>query len=86
MENIQAVDDIVFQVEQLIHQFYRDDKTAYIFTADHGMSAIGNHGDGGIVPISRMDRVPNTLTLLFRTRKYRHTLDSVGCWGPGPTS
>jgi len=47
MRNIQVVDDIVQQTENLLSEFYQDDETSYIFTADHGMSAIGNHGDGG---------------------------------------
>ncbi|KZT61275.1 PigN-domain-containing protein [Calocera cornea HHB12733] len=46
MRNIQLVDSIVHQVEQLVTAFYADARTAYIFTADHGMSNIGNHGDG----------------------------------------
>jgi len=33
-------------LEQLFSDFYKDDHTSFIFTADHGMSAIGNHGDG----------------------------------------
>ncbi|TFY65328.1 hypothetical protein EVJ58_g2055 [Rhodofomes roseus] len=46
MANIQVVDAIVHQVEQLFTDFYKDTETVYIFTADHGMSTIGNHGDG----------------------------------------
>ncbi len=48
MNNIRIVDDIVRQTEQLVSEFYGDQETSYIFTADHGMSKIGNHGDGGI--------------------------------------
>jgi phosphatidylinositol glycan class N len=54
MQNIIHVDGIVQEVEKLIDDFYSHDdapenesRTAYVFTADHGMSAIGNHGDGG---------------------------------------
>ncbi|KAI6002424.1 Phosphatidylinositolglycan class N-domain-containing protein [Pisolithus orientalis] len=39
MQNIQVV-------ENLVSQFYEDQETSYVFTADHGMSKIGNHGDG----------------------------------------
>jgi phosphatidylinositol glycan class N len=46
MENIRVVDDIVYQTEKLFESFYGDHETAFIFTADHGMSEIGNHGDG----------------------------------------
>ncbi|KAJ8585647.1 PigN-domain-containing protein [Rhizopogon salebrosus TDB-379] len=46
MNNIQAVDLIVQQTEELFSTFYRDEETSFIFTADHGMSKIGNHGDG----------------------------------------
>lgn len=46
MQNIQIVDNIVGQVENLVSQFYGDQETSYVFTADHGMSKIGNHGDG----------------------------------------
>jgi GPI ethanolamine phosphate transferase 1 len=48
MRNIQVVDSIVKKTETLLEHFYGSDgKTAFIFTADHGMSNIGNHGDGG---------------------------------------
>lgn len=46
MHNIQVVDDIVRQTESLFLNFFKDNKTAFVFTADHGMSNIGNHGDG----------------------------------------
>ncbi|KXN81842.1 GPI ethanolamine phosphate transferase 1 [Leucoagaricus sp. SymC.cos] len=46
MRNIQAVDKIVQRTEEILREFYNDDETSYIFTADHGMSVIGNHGDG----------------------------------------
>ncbi|KAI0807038.1 alkaline phosphatase-like protein [Fomes fomentarius] len=46
MANIQVVDEIVKQTEELMREFYKDEETAFIFTADHGMSKIGNHGDG----------------------------------------
>jgi len=49
MENIKVVDDIVKRTERLVSQFYGDEDTVFIFTADHGMSKIGNHGDGGMV-------------------------------------
>jgi phosphatidylinositol glycan class N len=50
MNNILVVDDIVRETEQLFSGFYGDQETSYIFTADHGMSKIGNHGDGGSPP------------------------------------
>ncbi|KAK0480758.1 Phosphatidylinositolglycan class N-domain-containing protein [Armillaria novae-zelandiae] len=46
MNNIQVVDGIVKETENLISNFFQDKETSYIFTADHGMSVIGNHGDG----------------------------------------
>jgi phosphatidylinositol glycan class N len=46
MNNIRVVDTIVHETEKLFEHFYGDQDTAYIFTADHGMSEIGNHGDG----------------------------------------
>lgn len=47
MNNIQVVDDIVRETEKLFFDFFGDEETAFVFTADHGMSKIGNHGDGG---------------------------------------
>ncbi|KAJ7738485.1 Phosphatidylinositolglycan class N-domain-containing protein [Mycena maculata] len=46
MSNLQVVDSLVRRTESLIQQFYQDEDTSFIFTADHGMSTIGNHGDG----------------------------------------
>ncbi|OSX56657.1 hypothetical protein POSPLADRAFT_1076538 [Postia placenta MAD-698-R-SB12] len=46
MANIQVVDEIVRQTEELFMDFFKDEETSFIFTADHGMSMIGNHGDG----------------------------------------
>ncbi|KAJ6601273.1 Phosphatidylinositolglycan class N-domain-containing protein [Mycena vulgaris] len=46
MNNLQVVDSIVRRTESLMQEFYQDEDTSYIFTADHGMSVIGNHGDG----------------------------------------
>lgn len=47
MNNIHTVDTIVKSAESAIENFYGNDgRTAYLFTADHGMSVMGNHGDG----------------------------------------
>lgn len=46
LHNIQIVDEGVKEMTQLIEDFYNDGKTAYVFTADHGMSDWGSHGDG----------------------------------------
>ncbi|KAF7307451.1 PigN domain-containing protein [Mycena indigotica] len=46
MKNIQVVDNVVHRTEDLLRQFYKDEETSFIFTADHGMSVLGNHGDG----------------------------------------
>ncbi|GAA5934260.1 hypothetical protein JCM3775_006952 [Rhodotorula graminis] len=45
--NIRVVDYVVRETVQLLSDFYGDDgETAFVFTADHGMSSLGNHGDG----------------------------------------
>ncbi|KDN39625.1 PigN-domain-containing protein [Tilletiaria anomala UBC 951] len=45
--NTIVVDAIAARVEALFDEFYdHDNRTAYVFTADHGMSTKGNHGDG----------------------------------------
>ena len=57
MANIQVVDDIVKKTDALFHEFYGDDETAFIFTSDHGMTPIGNHGDGRqCLPVSILCR------------------------------
>lgn len=46
LHNIQVVDQGVKEVTELIEKFYGDGRTAFVFTADHGMSDWGSHGDG----------------------------------------
>ncbi|KIV89588.1 hypothetical protein PV10_06974 [Exophiala mesophila] len=46
LHNIKVVDQGVEEITKLIDDFYGDDSTAYVFTADHGMSDWGSHGDG----------------------------------------
>lgn len=46
LRNIQVVDQGVKEITELINSFYGDDDTAFVFTADHGMSDWGSHGDG----------------------------------------
>lgn len=46
LHNIKIVDQGVQEITELIEDFYGDGKTAFVFTADHGMSDWGSHGDG----------------------------------------
>lgn len=46
LHNIKIVDQGVKEITRLIEVFYGDGKTAFVFTADHGMSDWGSHGDG----------------------------------------
>ncbi|KAI9677762.1 MAG: Glycosyl phosphatidyl inositol anchor synthesis [Trizodia sp. TS-e1964] len=46
LHNIKVVDKGVEEITKLIEDFYADDRTAFVFTADHGMSDWGSHGDG----------------------------------------
>ncbi|WPG99402.1 GPI ethanolamine phosphate transferase 1 [Acrodontium crateriforme] len=46
LHNIKIVDQGVKEVTKVIDDFYNDGETAYVFTADHGMSDWGSHGDG----------------------------------------
>ncbi|KUJ16862.1 PigN-domain-containing protein [Mollisia scopiformis] len=46
LNNLKVVDEGVKEITALIEEFYNDDKTAFVFTADHGMSDWGSHGDG----------------------------------------
>lgn len=46
-ENIEVIDTGVKEVEELITEFYNDDnKTAFVYTSDHGMTDWGSHGAG----------------------------------------
>lgn len=46
LHNIKVVDQGVKEITELFQKFYGDDRTAFVFTADHGMSDWGSHGDG----------------------------------------
>lgn len=47
LHNIKVVDDGVREIVGIMEEFYQEDQeTAYVFTADHGMSDWGSHGDG----------------------------------------
>ncbi|KIX02331.1 uncharacterized protein Z518_08272 [Rhinocladiella mackenziei CBS 650.93] len=46
LHNIKVVDQGVEEITSLIDNFYADGETSYVFTADHGMSDWGSHGDG----------------------------------------
>jgi phosphatidylinositol glycan class N len=46
LNNIKVVDQGVKEMTEVVQKFFADDRTAFIFTADHGMSDWGSHGDG----------------------------------------
>nr|GME08456.1 GPI ethanolamine phosphate transferase 1 [Ipomoea batatas] len=46
LNNVKVVDSIAERVYNLVQSYFKDNSTAYIFTADHGMSDKGVHGDG----------------------------------------
>ncbi|KAB5577758.1 GPI ethanolamine phosphate transferase 1 [Coniochaeta sp. 2T2.1] len=46
LNNLKVVDQGVKEITEMIEEFYGDDRTAFVFTADHGMSDWGSHGDG----------------------------------------
>ncbi|KAH9887139.1 Phosphatidylinositolglycan class N-domain-containing protein [Xylariomycetidae sp. FL2044] len=46
LNNLKVVDQGVKEMTEMIQKFYGDDRTAFVFTADHGMSDWGSHGDG----------------------------------------
>lgn len=46
LNNLKVVDKGVQEITELIENFYGDGRTAFVFTADHGMSDWGSHGDG----------------------------------------
>lgn len=45
-DNVRYIDDQVKRLVKKVNDYFGDDDTAFIFTADHGMSAFGSHGDG----------------------------------------
>lgn len=45
-DNVAYIDAQIQQLVATVRDFYQDDASAFIFTADHGMSAFGSHGDG----------------------------------------
>lgn len=46
LANIKSVDAGIKLITRKLDAFFSDDRTTYIFTADHGMSNTGSHGDG----------------------------------------
>ena len=46
IENLRLVDIGIKTMVDMINTYYGDDKTAYVFTSDHGMTDWGSHGAG----------------------------------------
>ena len=40
------VDKKIKEAYEFIENYFGDNSTSYVFTADHGMSSLGSHGDG----------------------------------------
>ena len=46
IDNLRLVDQEIEHVVSIIDSYFEDDKTAYVFTSDHGMTDWGSHGAG----------------------------------------
>lgn len=44
MKNIKFVDKMIPIIQKMFDETFSDNKTTYIFTADHGMTNWGSHG------------------------------------------
>ncbi|KAJ0043227.1 hypothetical protein Pint_19518 [Pistacia integerrima] len=46
LDNVKVVDHIAERMYSLLEGCFKDNRTMYVFTADHGMHDKGSHGDG----------------------------------------
>lgn len=46
IHNLKVVDEGVQEINDLVTDFYQDNSTVFVFTADHGMTDWGSHGAG----------------------------------------
>ena len=46
IDNLKYVDTEIKKIEKMINSYFGDDKTAFVFTSDHGMTDWGSHGAG----------------------------------------
>ncbi|KJH52385.1 hypothetical protein DICVIV_01362 [Dictyocaulus viviparus] len=46
LSNIEVVDHGIERLQRVFHDFFNDQYTAWVFTADHGMTDWGSHGAG----------------------------------------
>ncbi|WKX88662.1 hypothetical protein Q1695_008358 [Nippostrongylus brasiliensis] len=46
LDNIKVVDSGIARMQRVFNEFFNDDSTAWVFTADHGMTDWGSHGAG----------------------------------------
>ena len=46
INNLKFVDSEIGKLESMIDSYFGDDKTAFVFTSDHGMTDWGSHGAG----------------------------------------